>query len=108
MTTESEALHRLVHLHFLAAGYLFAYSIAGPDPAPHRPSVPARLVILGVAIAAHALLAQLLYAGLFVQVPVPGAELRGAARADALQRRHRRTAARLGPGQHLAAAAHNL
>ena len=79
MTTENEVLHHLVHLHFLAAGYLFAYSVAGPDPAPHRPSVPARLVILGVAIAGHALLAQLLYAGLFVQVPVPAAELRGAA-----------------------------
>ncbi|SFT52054.1 putative membrane protein [Arthrobacter sp. ov118] len=79
MAIENEALHHLVHLHFFAAGYLFACSIAGPDPAPHRPSVPARLVILGVAIAGHALLAQLLYAGVFVHVPVPAAELRGAA-----------------------------
>ncbi|WP_139004016.1 cytochrome c oxidase assembly protein [Arthrobacter crystallopoietes] len=78
LTTQSQTLHHLVHLHFLAAGYLFAYAIAGPDPAPHRPTVPARLVILGVAIAGHAVLAQLLYAGLFIRVPVPVAELRGA------------------------------
>ena len=67
-TTQTPALHHLVHLHFLFAGYLFAYAIAGPDPAPHRPSVPARLVILGVAIAGHAVLAQLLYAGALVHV----------------------------------------
>lgn len=27
-------LHNLVHLHFVASGYLFAWVIAGPDPAP--------------------------------------------------------------------------
>nr|BFE79121.1 hypothetical protein GCM10020093_017220 [Planobispora longispora] len=45
-------IHHLVHAHFLLSGYLFAWAIAGPDPAPHRPSVPARLVVLGVAVAA--------------------------------------------------------
>jgi putative membrane protein len=70
-TTHSPLLHHLVQLHFLAAGYLFAWTIAGPDPAPHRPSVPTRLVLLGVAIAAHAVLAQLIYAGLLVDLPVP-------------------------------------
>jgi putative membrane protein len=40
--------------------------------------VPARLVVLGVAIAGHAVLSQLLYAGAFFQAAVPGAELRGA------------------------------
>jgi putative membrane protein len=78
-TTTSSALHHLVHAHFLAAGYLFAWVIAGPDPAPRRPSVPARLVVLGVAIAGHAVLSQLLYAGALVHVPVPTAELRGGA-----------------------------
>ncbi|WP_435737667.1 cytochrome c oxidase assembly protein [Cellulosimicrobium sp. PMB13] len=73
-TTQAPALHHLLHVHFLAAGYLFAYALAGPDPAPHRPSVPARLVVLGVAIAAHAVLAQLLYAGAFVAVPGPTAD----------------------------------
>lgn len=63
-------------MHFLLAGYLFAYTIAGPDPAPHRPSVPVRLVILGVAIAGHAVLAKLLYAGTLVHVPGSAADLR--------------------------------
>lgn len=72
------ALHGIVHTHFLAAGYLFAWVIAGPDPAPRRPSVPVRLVVLGAAITGHAVLSQLLYAGLFVRVSAPGAELRQA------------------------------
>jgi putative membrane protein len=71
--------HHLVHVHFLLAGCLFTWVIAGPDPAPRRPSVPVRLVVLGVAIAVHATLSQLMYAGLFVEVPVPTAQLRGAA-----------------------------
>jgi putative membrane protein len=68
----------LAHLHFLLAGYLFAWVIAGPDPAPRRPPVPVRLVVLGVAIAAHASLSQVMYAGL-LDLPVPGDQLRGAA-----------------------------
>lgn len=75
------ALHYAVHLHFVAAGCLYAWVVAGPDPAPHRPSVPARLVVLGVAVVVHSVLAQMLYAGLFVKVGAPiwqlqrGAEL---------------------------------
>jgi putative membrane protein len=79
MTTVHPLLHDGVHLHFLAAGYLFAWVIAGPDPAPRRPSVPARLVVLGVAIAFHAVLSQLMYAGLFVNLPVPPDQRRGGA-----------------------------
>jgi putative membrane protein len=63
------ALHQVVTIHFVLSGCLFAWVVAGADPAPHRPSVPARLVLLGVAIAAHATLSQLLYAGALVQVP---------------------------------------
>lgn len=77
--TENAFLHGFVHMHFLLAGYLFAWVIAGPDPAPRRPSVPYRIVVLGVAIAVHATLAQLMYAGAFVAVDVPAQELRGAA-----------------------------
>jgi putative membrane protein len=80
VTAANPALHHLAHLHFLAAGCLFAWVIAGPDPAPRRPSVPARLVVLGVAIAGHAVLSQLLYAGAFVvDVPVPPDQRRGGA-----------------------------
>ena len=78
-TVTTPALHHLVHAHFLLAGYLFAWVVAGRDPAPHRPSIPTRLVILGIAIAAHSCLAQLMYAGLVVQIPVPTEQLRGAA-----------------------------
>jgi putative membrane protein len=77
-TTQHPALHTLVHVHFIAAGILFAWAIAGPDPAPRRPSVPARLVVLGMAIAGHAVISQLLYAGLFVQVGGSSAERRQA------------------------------
>ncbi|MCA2213218.1 cytochrome c oxidase assembly protein [Jidongwangia harbinensis] len=78
-TLTEPALHDLVTLHFVLSGILFAWVIAGPDPAPHRPSVPARLILLGVAIGAHAALSQLLYAGVFVQVPVTAADRQAAA-----------------------------
>jgi putative membrane protein len=78
-TAGHPALHHLVHLHFLAAGYLFAYAIAGPDPAPHRPPVPYRLVLLGIAITGHAVLAQLLYAGALPHVDAAPADLRAGA-----------------------------
>ncbi|GAA3953601.1 cytochrome c oxidase assembly protein [Actinoplanes auranticolor] len=68
------ALHQVVTIHFVLSGFLFAWVVAGADPAPHRPSVPARLVLLGVAIAAHATLSQLLYAGAYVQVPATAAD----------------------------------
>lgn len=60
---ESNSLvHHAVHLHYLAAGYLFAWAIAGPDPAPARPSMPVRLAALVGAASAHAFLAKYLYA----------------------------------------------
>lgn len=55
-------LHGFVQLHFLISGCLFVWSIAGPDPAPHRPSMRIRLAVLFVATAAHATLAKLMYA----------------------------------------------
>ncbi|MCK2220275.1 cytochrome c oxidase assembly protein [Actinomadura sp. ATCC 31491] len=78
-TTTTPWLHDLAHAHFLLSGCLFAWVIAGPDPAPRRPSVPVRLVVLGVAVAAHAGLSQLMYAGLWVDLPVPAAQRTGAA-----------------------------
>lgn len=54
--------HTAVLLHYFAAGYLFAWSIAGPDPAPHRPGLPTRVAVLVIAGAGHAVLAKLLYA----------------------------------------------
>jgi putative membrane protein len=77
-TTTNEPLHALVHLHLAASGYLFAWVIAGPDPAPRRPGVRARLVVLGAAIAVHASVAQLLFGGLLVRVREPVAQMQAA------------------------------
>lgn len=54
-------LYVLVHLHFVLSGYLFTWSIAGPDPAPHRPSRGFRLMVVFLATAAHAVLGKLMY-----------------------------------------------
>ncbi|WP_238556702.1 cytochrome c oxidase assembly protein [Gordonia terrae] len=75
-TERHEALHMVMHVHFFVSGYLFAWMIAGPDPGPERPSVRTRLAVLGLAILGHAVIAQLLYAGLFVRVDAPLDELR--------------------------------
>lgn len=74
------ALHALINLHFLAAGYLYAWSIAGPDPAPRRPGLQTRIVLLIAGIGAHAFLAQLMYAHLLPRgVPFDADEVRDAA-----------------------------
>jgi putative membrane protein len=59
----SGPLHHVLHLHFLLAGYLFTWAVAGPDPVPQRPGLPMRVAALTVAAAAHAYLAKQLYAG---------------------------------------------
>jgi putative membrane protein len=78
-TTEHAVLHEALHVHFLVSGCLFAWAIAGPDPAPSRPGVPARLVVLGVAVAAHATISQLMYGGFLIDVHAPIAQVRGGA-----------------------------
>ncbi|MCC9135892.1 cytochrome c oxidase assembly protein [Pontibacter silvestris] len=62
MTLTQPYLHHLVHIHFLAAGYLFVWAIAGPDPAPDRPGIRTRLVVLFISIATHAYLSKFMYA----------------------------------------------
>jgi putative membrane protein len=52
----------LVHLHFLAAGCLFTWATAGPDPAPHRPGFALRLGVLFASVATHGHLSKLMYA----------------------------------------------
>jgi putative membrane protein len=61
---EVPLLHGLVNIHFFAAGYLFAWSIAGPDPAPGRPGLATRVASLVAAIGLHAFLAKTMYAHL--------------------------------------------
>lgn len=55
------ALFVFLHLHFVISGYLFTWSIAGPDPAPHRPGRTLRLTVVFLATAAHAILGKLMY-----------------------------------------------
>ena len=54
-------LHILVHVHFVVSGYVFTWSLAGPDPAPHRPGMLMRLAVLFLATAAHASLGKIMY-----------------------------------------------
>ena len=80
-TLAEPALHHLVHVHFLAAGYLFSWSVlAGPDPAPHPPSRWVRLGVLFASMGAHAVLGKLMYGFLWPRgVPYGADEIRDAA-----------------------------
>ncbi|MGV9210280.1 cytochrome c oxidase assembly protein [Micromonospora sp. RB23] len=71
--------HWLLHTHFLLSGCLFAYVVAGPDPAPRRPGVRTRLVYLGLAIATHAVISQLMYGGFWVDIHAPISQVQGGA-----------------------------
>lgn len=57
----SPLAHGLLHLHVFASGYLLAWALVGPDPAPRRPGTGLRVAVLVAAGGAHAFLAQLLY-----------------------------------------------
>ncbi len=57
----SPALHYLMLWHFLLAGCLFTWVVAGVDPAPRRPRMRSRLLLLFCSIAAHAYLGKLMY-----------------------------------------------
>lgn len=62
LSTRSALVHGIVHAHLLAAGCLFAWAVAGPDPAPRRPGTGVRIAVVVAAGGAHAVLAQQLYA----------------------------------------------
>lgn len=82
LSLRSDAVHLLVHVHFLLAGTLFAWSVAGPDPAPGRPGLVTRVGVLVAAGAVHSFLAKLLYARAGELPPSAGqtvAESQGAA-----------------------------
>ncbi len=67
----------LLAVHVLLAGYLFAFSLVGADPAAHRAALAVRAGVLVAAVAAHDVLAKLLYAAPPAGVPVAQAEAAG-------------------------------
>ncbi|MDQ0736337.1 cytochrome c oxidase assembly protein [Arthrobacter agilis] len=52
----------LLHVHFVAAGALFAYAVVGVDADPHRAAAWVRGAVITASIAAHAVIAKHLYA----------------------------------------------
>ena len=80
LTLTNPYLHYFMHLHFLVAGCLFTWAIAGPDPAPGRPGMRTRLIVLFLSIAAHAILGKLMYIHLWPHDTLHGTnEIRAAA-----------------------------
>ncbi len=67
LMTQVLLVHLLVMVHFLVAGYLYTVSLVSVDPSPHRASFTLRAVVLVVSLAAHGVLAKLLFA-----YPLPG------------------------------------
>lgn len=63
LTMTQAMWHWVLIIHFVGAGCLYAWAIAGSDPAPHRPGLIARAAVLVVSAGLHAWLAKLLYAG---------------------------------------------
>jgi putative membrane protein len=59
---DGEWLYLAVHIHMIAAGWLFSTVVAGRDPLPHRPGLPGALTMLLLAGAAHGILAKLMFA----------------------------------------------
>ncbi len=59
--------HTVVMAHFLLAGLLFTAVVIPFDPTPHRATFPWRMGVLIAAIAAHNILAKMIYAS-----PPPG------------------------------------
>ncbi|MDO8336224.1 MAG: cytochrome c oxidase assembly protein [Candidatus Saccharibacteria bacterium] len=81
ISLHNTTIHYLVHWRFLVAGYLFVWSLIQADPIPHRPHYQFRISILFVSIAAHALLAKLIYAQIIpIDLGYPLIEIQTAAK----------------------------
>jgi len=78
---QSPALHHLLHLHFILAGYLFCQAVlGGPDRMAVRHGAGLRLGVLLAAIALHSLLGKLAYGYLWpVGLQQPAEQVRSAA-----------------------------
>ena len=74
-TLRHPLLHELVHVHFMAAGCLFAWAFIGTDPVPRRGGLGPRIALLLLALGSHSALAKLLYAGYGNLASVPTGQL---------------------------------
>jgi putative copper resistance protein D len=79
LSLRNDLVHQAVHLHFLAAGILFAWPAVGLDPQRHRLSHPARLLYVLLAVPFHAFLGLAVLSA--ADNPL-GAEVYGAAARD--------------------------
>lgn len=77
LSMREPAVHALVAVHMLAAGYLLTAVLVGPDPMPGRPRPAVRAAVLIAVAASHAVLAKHLYASPPSGVPAADAQ-RGA------------------------------
>jgi putative membrane protein len=74
-------LHYLIHFHFLAAGFLFTWSMIGQEPVARRPAFGIRVFVLFISIAAHAFLSKYMYAYLYpIHSPHSADQIREAAK----------------------------
>jgi putative membrane protein len=53
---QNDTLHNLLHVHFVLAGCIFFWPIIGIDPVPGRLPYPMRLLLVCIALPAHAFL----------------------------------------------------
>ncbi len=79
LTLTHPVLHEIAHVHFLVAGCLFAWAFVGLDPVPRRSSRTAQVGLLVAALAAHAVMGKLIYAGYGDVGPAAPGELRAGA-----------------------------
>src|SRR5690606_7684961 len=57
----SPFLHGVVHVHFVLAGCLFAWSVIGLEALPNRPDLYVRLAVIFLSIALHGCLCKIMY-----------------------------------------------
>lgn len=90
LSLRNDVVHAWVHVHFLVAGSLFAWTTIGLDPVPHRLPHGGRLLLVLLAVPFHAFLGLALLAGTaplagawYAEVGLSTAEALGEQRAGA-------------------------
>ncbi|HMJ74425.1 MAG TPA: cytochrome c oxidase assembly protein [Iamia sp.] len=63
LSLRNDLVHTAVHLHFVAAGFLFCWSVLGVDVARRRTTAAARLLAVALTIPLHALLGLAIQSG---------------------------------------------